>query len=83
MSARSLPVAARLSKSHRAALKRCADALMHFELTGSGDGWVTAMSDSEERVANRLSPTFVETRRERRLLEYRITAAGKDALQGR
>lgn len=41
------------------------------------------MSDSEKRVANRLSPTFVETRRERRLLKYRITAAGKDALQGR
>lgn len=82
MSARALPVAARLSKSHLALLKRSDAALTHFELTGSGDGWSTIMFDSDERLVNRLSPTFVETRRRSsRLWEYRITPVGRDILR--
>ncbi len=82
MSARALPVAARLSKSHLALLKKSDAALTHFELTGSGDGWSTAMLESEERNVGRLSPTFVETRRRSgRLWEYRITPVGRDILR--
>ena len=76
MSARALPIAARLSKPHLALIKLANEAL--------GDGWILAMSASEERAVKRLEPTFVEMRRRSsQLWEYRITSVGRNILHSK